>query len=89
LIRLHRNQPFYQLAVLTFGRSDQFVISTVQPKEGEKTADGLSWYGPLVPGSLKKSQANFKKCLRLTIEIANVKAQLESLYNTLSKQLSE
>ena len=54
--------------------------------DAKKLFDPIKWFGVLVPGSLKQSQAEFRKSVDLAVNVGNLQTKLESLrknYRTL------
>ena len=45
----------------------------------KKSFDPIRWFGVLVPGSLKQSQTDFKKCTEIAVAVGNLQTKLESL----------
>ena len=45
----------------------------------KRSFDPIRWFGVLVPGSLKQSQTDFKKCTEIAVTVGNLQTKLESL----------
>ena len=45
----------------------------------KKSFDPIRWFGVLVPGSLKQSQTDFRKCTEIAVTVGNLQTKLESL----------
>ena len=45
----------------------------------KKSFDPIRWFGVLVPGSLKQSQTDFRKCTEIAVAVGNLQTKLESL----------
>ena len=56
--------------------------------EKKRLFDPIKWFGVLVPGSLKQSQVEFRKCIEVAVNVGNLQTKLENLrknYRTLLK----
>ena len=56
--------------------------------EKKRLFDPIKWFGVLVPGSLKQSQVEFRKCIEVAVNVGNLQTKLENFrknYRTLLK----